>query len=96
MWQVDEYMGRTKTAVVLYSKAVRLLAFLLVEATSLIVNPPFVLTNTDCCRLGNYIDVLKKRQSVSMSQIMTLLKCEDRPDPREDVKNRSEEKSVNM
>ncbi|KAM3288044.1 serine/threonine-protein kinase ATG1c isoform X2 [Capsicum chacoense] len=93
---VDEYMGRTKTAVVLYSKAVRLLAFLLVEAPSLIVNPPFVLTNTDCCRLGNYIDVLKKRQSVSMSQIMTLLKCEDRPDPREDVKNRSEEKSVNM
>ncbi|KAJ8533934.1 hypothetical protein K7X08_007258 [Anisodus acutangulus] len=74
---VDEYMGRTENAVVFYAKAVRLLAFLQVEAPSLILNPPFSLTNSDRCRLGSYIDVLNNRQSVSRSQIMTLLKCED-------------------
>lgn len=77
MWQVDEYMGRTENAVVLYSKAVRLLAFLQVEAPSLILNPPFSLTNSDRYRLRSYIDVLNNRQSVSRSQIMTVLKCED-------------------
>ncbi|KAK4345677.1 hypothetical protein RND71_035853 [Anisodus tanguticus] len=74
---VDEYMGRTENAVVFYAKAVRLLAFLQVEAPSLILNPPFSLTNSDRCRLGSYIDVLNNRESVSRSQIMTLLKCED-------------------
>lgn len=74
---VDEYMGRTENAVVLYSKAVRLLAFLQVEAPSLILNPPFSLTNSDRYRLRSYIDVLNNRQSVSRSQIMTVLKCED-------------------
>ncbi|KAH0720850.1 hypothetical protein KY290_005839 [Solanum tuberosum] len=74
---VDEYMGRTEDAVVFYSKAVRLLAFLQVEAPSLILNPPFSLTNSDRYRLRSYIDVLNNRQSVSRSQIMTVLKCED-------------------
>ncbi|MCD9561413.1 hypothetical protein HAX54_020519 [Datura stramonium] len=74
---VEEYMGRTENAVVFYSKAVRLLSFLQVEAPLLILNPPFSLTNSDRYRLGSYIDVLNKRQSVSRSQIMTLLKCED-------------------
>ncbi|KAJ8532989.1 hypothetical protein K7X08_015878 [Anisodus acutangulus] len=74
---VDEYMGRTENAVVFYSKAVRLLAFLQVEAPSLILNPPFSLTNSDRYRLQNYIDVLNNRQSVSKSQMMALLKCED-------------------
>ncbi|CAN4109686.1 unnamed protein product [Withania somnifera] len=74
---VEEYMSRTEIAVVFYSKAARLLAFLQVEAPSLVLCPPFSLTNSDRCRLGSYIDVLKNRQSVSRSQITTLLKCED-------------------
>nr|GMC79071.1 serine/threonine-protein kinase ATG1c isoform X1 [Ipomoea batatas] len=74
---VDEYMGRTENAVVFYSKAVQLLAFLQVEAPSLILNPPFSLTNTDRYRLQNYIDVLTNRKSISRSQMMALLKCED-------------------
>ncbi|CAN4116024.1 unnamed protein product [Withania somnifera] len=74
---VDEYMGRTENAIVFYSKAVRLLGFLQVEAPSLILNPPFSLTNSDRYRLQNYIDVLNNRQSISKSQMMALLKCED-------------------
>ncbi|CAH9130572.1 unnamed protein product [Cuscuta epithymum] len=70
---VDEYMGRTENAIVFYSKAVQLLTFLQVEASSLILNPPFSLTNTDRYRLQNYIDVLKNRHSFSRSQIMALL-----------------------
>lgn len=70
---VDEYMGRTENAVVFYSKAVQLLTFLQVEASSLILSPPFTLTNSDRFRLQSYIDVLKNRQSVSRSQIMALL-----------------------
>ncbi|KAF5953718.1 hypothetical protein HYC85_006574 [Camellia sinensis] len=38
-------------------KVVRLLVFLLVEAPSLILNPPFCLTESDHYRLRNYIDV---------------------------------------
>ncbi|CAN4118219.1 unnamed protein product [Withania somnifera] len=74
---VEEYMGQTENAVVFYSKAVRLLAFLQGEAPSLILNPPFTLTNSDRYRLGSYIHVLNNRQSVSRSQITTPLKCED-------------------
>ena len=36
-------MGDVESAVSLYSKAVHLLVFLLVEAPSLILNPPFFL-----------------------------------------------------
>ncbi|CAL5335000.1 unnamed protein product [Camellia sinensis] len=68
---VDEYMG----------KAVRLLVFLLVEAPSLILNPPFCLTESDRYRLRNYIDVLNNRQSHSRSQRMALLKSEDQQCP---------------
>nr|GMC93743.1 serine/threonine-protein kinase ATG1c isoform X1 [Ipomoea batatas] len=74
---VDEYMGRAENAVVFYSKAVHLLVFLQVEAPSLILNPPFSLTNSDRFRLQNYINVLNNRQSVSRSQMVALLKCED-------------------
>ncbi|CAA3030486.1 serine threonine- kinase ATG1c-like isoform X2 [Olea europaea subsp. europaea] len=38
---VYEYMGATEVAVSNYSKAVRPLAFLLVEAPSLVLNPLF-------------------------------------------------------
>ncbi|KAI8556706.1 hypothetical protein RHMOL_Rhmol05G0274700 [Rhododendron molle] len=78
---VDEYMGDTENAAVHYSKAVRLLVFLLVEAPSLILNPPFSLTNSDRYRLRNYIDVLNNRQSHSRSQRMALLQDEDQQCP---------------
>ncbi|KAL3826037.1 hypothetical protein ACJIZ3_022066 [Penstemon smallii] len=74
---VEEYMGDIEIAVVFYSKAVQLLLFLLVEAPSLILNPPFSLTNSDRYRIQNYIDVLNNRQSISRSQRMALFKTED-------------------
>ncbi|KAL3717107.1 hypothetical protein ACJRO7_008651 [Eucalyptus globulus] len=58
---VDELMGETETAKSLYSNAVQLLLFLLVEAPSLQLNPPFSLTNSDRYRLRNYINILKNR-----------------------------------
>ncbi|KAL0344513.1 UNVERIFIED_CONTAM: Serine/threonine-protein kinase ATG1c [Sesamum radiatum] len=76
---VEEYMGDIENAVLSYSKAVRLLRFILVEAPSLILNPPFSLTNSDRFRIKNYIDVLSNRQSISQSQRMALFKAEDRP-----------------
>ncbi|KAH9736187.1 serine/threonine-protein kinase ATG1c [Citrus sinensis] len=74
---VDELMGDMESATLLYSKAVRLLVFLLVEAPSLILNPPFSLTNSDRYRLRNYIDILNNRQGHSRSQRIALLKCQD-------------------
>ncbi|KAK2379061.1 Protein kinase superfamily protein [Trifolium repens] len=74
---VEELMGDTESAAALYSKAVRLLVFLLVEGPSLILNPPFSLTNSDRYRLRNYIDILNNRQGYSRSQRMTLLKGDD-------------------
>ncbi|KAF2603632.1 hypothetical protein F2Q70_00026877 [Brassica cretica] len=44
---VDEVvMGEAENAVTLYTKAVRLLVFLVVEAQTLILNPPLTLTNS--------------------------------------------------
>ncbi|KAG2380891.1 Serine/threonine-protein kinase [Vigna angularis] len=74
---VEELMGDMESAAALYSKAVRLLVFLLVEGPSLILNPPFSLTNSDRYRLRNYIDILNNRQGYSRSQRMALLKCDD-------------------
>ncbi|XP_024965466.1 serine/threonine-protein kinase ATG1c-like isoform X2 [Cynara cardunculus var. scolymus] len=71
---VDEYMGFVENAAGFYSKAVRLLSFLLVEAPSLILNPPFSITNSDRYRLRTYIDLLNNRQSHSRSQRIALLK----------------------
>ncbi|XP_037496069.1 serine/threonine-protein kinase ATG1c isoform X2 [Jatropha curcas] len=78
---VDELMGEMESASSLYSKAVRLLVFLLVEAPSLILNPPFSLTNSDRYRLRTYIDILNNRQGHSRSQRMALLKCEEQQCP---------------
>ncbi|KAK4759428.1 hypothetical protein SAY87_022559 [Trapa incisa] len=64
---VEELMGDAETAAVLYSKAAHLLVFLLVEAPSLILNPPFSLTSTDRYRLRNYIELLNRRQGYSRS-----------------------------
>ncbi|XP_021759215.1 serine/threonine-protein kinase ATG1c-like isoform X2 [Chenopodium quinoa] len=76
---VDELMGDVESAVSSYNKAVRLLIFLLVEAPSLILNPPFSLTNSDRFRLRNYINILNDRQGISRSQRMALLKPECPP-----------------
>ncbi|KAJ0984039.1 hypothetical protein J5N97_002395 [Dioscorea zingiberensis] len=74
---VNEMMDHMERAEIQYSKAVQLLYFLLVEAPSLILNPPFSLTNSDRYRLRSYIDILNNRQDQSRSQRMALLKCED-------------------
>lgn len=78
---VDELMGDMESAASSYSKAVRLLIFLLVEAPSLILNPPFSLTNSDRFRLRNYINILNDRQGISRSQRMALLKPEGQQCP---------------
>ncbi|PON59921.1 Serine/threonine protein kinase [Parasponia andersonii] len=78
---VDELMGDMESATAFYSKAVRLLVFLLVEAPSLILNPPFSLTSSDRYRLRTYIDILNNRQGYSRSQRMAILKCEDQRYP---------------
>ncbi|XP_061353713.1 serine/threonine-protein kinase ATG1c-like isoform X3 [Gastrolobium bilobum] len=74
---VKELMGDMESATALYSKAVHLLLFLLVEGPSLILNPPFSLTNSDRYRLRDYIDRLNNRQGFSRSQRMARLKCDD-------------------
>ncbi|AEC09455.1 Protein kinase domain [Arabidopsis thaliana x Arabidopsis arenosa] len=58
---VKEVMGDTENAGNQYSKAVRLLVFLLVEAPMLILNPPLSLTNSVRYRLRTYIDFLSRR-----------------------------------
>ncbi|KAL0867199.1 hypothetical protein Bca101_046317 [Brassica carinata] len=59
---VDEVvMGEAENAVHLYSKAVRLLVFLVVEAQTLILNPPLTLTNSVRYRIRTYIDALISR-----------------------------------
>ncbi|KAM1307382.1 hypothetical protein ACFX2H_009640 [Malus domestica] len=78
---VDELMGNMESAAVFYTKAVRLLVFLLVEAPLLILNPPFSLTNSDRYRLRNYIGILNNRQGYSRSQRMAILKCEEQQCP---------------
>ncbi|KAG5243042.1 kinase family protein [Salix suchowensis] len=78
---VDELIGNMENAALLYSRAERLLVFLLVEAPSLVLNPPFSLTNSDRYRLRRYIDILNNRQEHSRSQRMALLKCEDQQSP---------------
>ncbi|CAN6723974.1 unnamed protein product [Malus baccata var. baccata] len=78
---VDELMGDMEGAAVFYTKAVRLLVFLLVEAPSLILNPPFSLTNSDRYRLQTYIGILNNRQGYSRSQRMAILKCEEQQCP---------------
>ncbi|XP_031486063.1 serine/threonine-protein kinase ATG1c-like isoform X2 [Nymphaea colorata] len=72
---VEELMGNMESAASLYAKAVRLFFFLLVEAPSLILNPPLSLTNADRMRLRNYIDILNNRKGQSRSMRMALLNC---------------------
>lgn len=79
--QVEELMGEMESAAALYSKAAQLLVFLLVEAPSLILNPPFSLTNSDRYRLRSYIEILYNRQGYLRSQRLALLKCESQQSP---------------
>ncbi|CAL0306035.1 unnamed protein product [Lupinus luteus] len=76
---VEELMGEMESAASLYSKAIRLLVFLLVEASTLILNPPFSLTRSDRHRLQNYVDLLNIRHDYTRSQRMELPKCDDSP-----------------
>ncbi|XP_022934901.1 serine/threonine-protein kinase ATG1c-like isoform X1 [Cucurbita moschata] len=78
---VEELMGEMESAAGLYSKAAQLLVFLLVEAPSLILNPPFSLTNSDRYRLRSYVDILSNRQGYLRSQRLALLKCENQQSP---------------
>ncbi|XP_022971229.1 serine/threonine-protein kinase ATG1c-like isoform X2 [Cucurbita maxima] len=78
---VEELMGEMESAAGLYSKAAQLLVFLLVEAPSLILNPPFSLTNSDRYRLRSYIDILSNRQGYLRSQRLALLKSENQQSP---------------
>ncbi|CAL9136728.1 unnamed protein product [Musa textilis] len=73
---VDEMMGNAERASSRYSKAVCLLHFLLGEAPSLALNPPFSPTNSDRYRLRVYIDVLSNRHGQPRFQRMGI-KCED-------------------
>ncbi|CAL9192989.1 unnamed protein product [Musa hybrid cultivar] len=72
---VDEMMGNTESASSRYSKAVCLLCFLLAEAPSLVLSPPFSLTNSDRCRLHLYIEVINDRRGQSQLQ-RTVIKHE--------------------
>eukprot|EP01018_Ginkgo_biloba_P034519 Gb_08674 [translate_table: standard] len=74
--RVDELMGNMKKAVNSYTKAATLLYFLLVEATSLILSPPFSLRSSDRHRLRHYIDILTTRQSQSTAHRMAFLQPE--------------------
>ncbi|KAK1299229.1 hypothetical protein QJS10_CPB14g01660 [Acorus calamus] len=74
---VEELMDNMESAAALYTKAVRLLSFLLIEAPSLILNPPFSLTSSDRIRLRTYIEILNNRQGQSRSHRMAMLKCDD-------------------
>ncbi|KAF0915792.1 hypothetical protein E2562_038920 [Oryza meyeriana var. granulata] len=58
---VDEMMGKSASAMVLYSKAVSMLRFLLIEAPSLALNPPLSLTRDDRRRLRTYIEAVNAR-----------------------------------
>ncbi|KAG6596389.1 Serine/threonine-protein kinase ATG1c, partial [Cucurbita argyrosperma subsp. sororia] len=78
---VEELMGEMESAAGLYSKAAQLLVFLLVEAPSLILNPPFSLTNSDRYRLRSYVDILSNRQGYLRSQRLALLKCDNQQSP---------------
>ncbi|KAI9116031.1 hypothetical protein K1719_012961 [Acacia pycnantha] len=67
---VEELMGELDNAVAVYSIAVQLLVFLIVEAPSLIVNPPFSLTNIDRYRLRSYINDINIRKDYVRSQLL--------------------------
>ncbi|KAA3475166.1 serine/threonine-protein kinase ATG1a-like isoform X1 [Gossypium australe] len=60
---VDEYMRNKGSAAALYSKAMVLLSFIVGEAASLPLNPPFTLTPANKMRIQTYINNLQTHQS---------------------------------
>ncbi|KAK1558394.1 hypothetical protein Q3G72_001874 [Acer saccharum] len=60
---VEEYIENKITASTLYSKSMLLLSFIVGEATSLALNPPFSLTPANKKLIQSYIDNLQSRQS---------------------------------
>lgn len=60
---VEEYMENKASASALYSKAVILLSFIVGEAASLSLYPPFSLTPSDKKRIQSYINNLQSHQS---------------------------------
>lgn len=60
---VDEYLQNKGSAAASYSKAMLLLSFIVEEATSLPLSPPFSLTADDKKRIQQYIDNLKSHQT---------------------------------
>ncbi|MBA0652791.1 hypothetical protein Goklo_020019 [Gossypium klotzschianum] len=60
---VDEYMRNKGSAAALYSKAMVLLSFIVGEAASLPLNPPFSLTPANKKRIQAYINNLQAHQS---------------------------------
>lgn len=61
-------MGNRSSAAGAYSRATILLSFILQEAPSLPMNPPFSLSVSDQQRIHRYIGSLKTRQSHSEMQ----------------------------
>lgn len=61
--QVEEYMGNKASASALYSKAMLLLSFIVGEAASLSLYPPFSLNPSDKKRIQGYINNLQSHQS---------------------------------
>ncbi|XP_047332448.1 serine/threonine-protein kinase ATG1c-like isoform X2 [Impatiens glandulifera] len=81
---VDEYMDRMEESMIRYSRAMSLLRFLLAEAPTLIINPPFSLTNTDRYRIRNYIGSLNNRwQSLSKLVAAEKLKQKEKEDQQQ-------------
>ncbi|CAN0889259.1 Serine/threonine-protein kinase ATG1a [Linum grandiflorum] len=60
---VDEYMGNMGNAAASYSKALLLFSFIVGEATSLALNPPFTLTPANRQRIHSYMRNLQTHQS---------------------------------
>ncbi|KAJ0974464.1 hypothetical protein J5N97_016429 [Dioscorea zingiberensis] len=64
----DELMGNRSRAVASYSRAITLLAFILFEATSLPLNPPFILSPLDKQRIHRYIVNLRAHLNRSLME----------------------------
>lgn len=67
---MEELFGAMDNAAALYLKSTTLLSFILVEASSLELNPPFSLSISDRQRLHRYIDCLtQQNQSIAHSRV---------------------------
>ncbi|XP_022960239.1 serine/threonine-protein kinase ATG1a [Cucurbita moschata] len=65
---VDEYMENKDKAVASYSRAILLFSFILGEAESLEIKPPFSLTSDNKRRIQHYIHYLQTRTNLLTSQ----------------------------